>query len=285
MKIVKFVIIIFVSLFLQNTYAQEKKGSVRTSFFNENWLNAIVSVETKDKENKIYHVGTGFLVQTEKQKVILVTASHVIKDKENLQYRRIDDKNEEILITDQNLINAGAGKWFFSENYDLACRIFGWPSDKKTPTVIPIEKSIPVEDIHPGAPLLVLGFPSGLKAEFHNKPLVRQGIVARSEKNKIIIDAFVFPGNSGGPVVYVPFLKVSGNIKSPLVNEEMLIGVISSYIPYQDKAISPQTGRTRITFEENSGLSEVIPIKAVQDLISRQDIKKQGDKFIEANKD
>lgn len=278
--------IIFLSsilLCLNNVYAQERENSMKTSFFNENWLNAIISIETRDKENKFYHQGTGFLVKTEKGKIILVTASHVIKDKQNLQYRRTDVENEEIIITDSELANAGAGRWFFSENYDLACRLFGWPSEKKAPTVIPINKTLPTESLQPGAPLLVLGFPSGLKAEFYNKPLARQGMIARSEKDKIIIDAFVFPGNSGGPVVYVPFLKVSGAIQSPLVNEEMLIGVIASYIPYQEKAISPHTGRTRIMFEENSGLSEVIPIKAVKDLISREDIKRQEDKFIKAN--
>jgi len=277
-KNIKFIIIIIAIIFLTySTYAKSEENAMKTSFFNEKWLDAIVSIETKDIEGKIYHQGTGFLIKSAKQ-TILVTAAHVIKDKNNLQYRRIDIKDEEIIIEDKTLIDAGAGNWFFSESYDLACRFFGWPSEKKGPTVIPIEKTLSVEDLQPGAPVLVLGFPSSLNAEFYHKPLARQGIVARSEKKKIIIDAFVFPGNSGGPVVYVPYLKVGGPLQSPLVNEEMLIGVIASYIPYQDRAISPQTGRTRITFEENSGLSEVIPIKAVQELISREDVRKQEEK-------
>lgn len=279
----KISLILFIVLWVNIVYAQEKESSKRTSAFNENWLNAIISIETKDKENKVYPRGTGFLVKTEKEEIILVTASHVVKDKQNLQYRRIDVENDEIIITDQELINAGAGQWFFSDTDDLACRFFGWPSAKKPPTVIPLDKTLSPEDLQPGAPLLVLGFPSGLKKEFYNKPLARQGMIARSEKDKIIIEAFVFPGNSGGPVIYVPYLKFGRAIQSPLVNEEMLIGVIASYISYREKAISPHTGRTRIIFEENSGLSEVIPIRAVKDLISREDIKQQEDKLIKAN--
>ena len=87
------------------------------------------------------------------------------------------------------------------------------------------------------------------------------------------------PGNSGGPVVYVPSIKLGEDFTSLLINEQKLIGIIASYIPYQEVAISPQTGRPRVIFEENPGLSEVIPAKAIKDLISRDDFKKQEEKL------
>jgi hypothetical protein len=62
------------------------------------------------------------------------------------------------------------------------------------------------------------------------------------------------PGNSGGPVIYSPALKIGQGLNSPLINDEELIGIVSSFIPYQEPAISPQTQRVRVVFEENSDL-------------------------------
>jgi hypothetical protein len=44
--------------------------------------------------------------------------------------------------------------------------------------------------------------------------------------------------------------------------------MILSYISYEEKAISPQTGRTRITFEENSGLSNILPADKILELLN-----------------
>jgi hypothetical protein len=43
----------------------------------------------------------------------------------------------------------------------------------------------------------------------------------------------------------------------------MVIGIVSSYLRYQDVAISPQTGNIRVVFEENSGLASVVPLDPV----------------------
>lgn len=73
-----------------------------------------------------------------------------------------------------------------------------------------------------------------------------------------IIDAFVFPGNSGGPVIIKPeLMAIQGTLP---MTETRLIGLVKSYIPYRDVAISPQTGRTRVIFEENTGLTNVEPV-------------------------
>lgn len=74
-----------------------------------------------------------------------------------------------------------------------------------------------------------------------------------------------FPGNSGGPVIIKPeFTHIEGT-KSQ--NESRLIGLVKSYIPYTDVAISPQTGRPRVVFEENTGLTNVEPVDYIIDTI------------------
>jgi hypothetical protein len=75
----------------------------------------------------------------------------------------------------------------------------------------------------------------------------------------------VFPGNSGGPVVTRPEITSIQGTKS--FNKAALIGVVSAYLPYRDVAISQQTRRARIIFEENSGLSSVVPIDRVAEVL------------------
>mgnify|MGYP001582831835 CR=1 FL=1 len=56
-------------------------------------------------------------------------------------------------------------------------------------------------------------------------------MIAKVEENKIIVETFVFPGNSGGPIVYVPVIKLGKSFTSLLINEEKLVGIIASIFP------------------------------------------------------
>ena len=53
----------------------------------------------------------------------------------------------------------------------------------------------------------------------------------------------------------------------PALGKAWLIGVVSGYVPYEDVAISAQTNRPRVIFEENSGMAVVIPIDRALDAI------------------
>lgn len=110
----------------------------------------------------------------------------------------------------------------------------------------------------------VLGFPMGLVGGRRNTVIVRSGTIARvrdtleGTSDEFLLDAFVFPGNSGGPV-----LLATPN------GPPLLIGMIHAYVPYQDVAVSMQTQRPRVIFEENSGLSAAHPIDLVVSVIRR----------------
>jgi hypothetical protein len=117
----------------------------------------------------------------------------------------------------------------------------------------------------------VLGFPMGIVGGEKNVVIVRSGSVARIRdcltkvNPRYLIDSFVFPGNSGGPVVLRPeamTIPGTGRVPSP-----HLIGIVTGYMPYQDIAVSQQTGKTRIIFEDNSGLAAVHPIDYVDDAV------------------
>ena len=122
-------------------------------------------------------------------------------------------------------------------------------------------KKAKAEGISEGDGAYILGFPMGLVGGPRNYVIVRQGTIARvrdylaGSSKELLIDATIFPGNSGGPVITRPELTSIQGTKSQ--NAAYLIGVVQSYLPYQDVAISAQTKRPRIIFEENSSLLQL----------------------------
>ena len=125
--------------------------------------------------------------------------------------------------------------------------------------------------ISEGDGIFVLGFPLGLAGEERNYVIVRQGIIARAQdwlkgnSNTLLIDASVFPGNSGGPVLTRPeAVSIQGTKSNNLCS---VIGMVSSYLPYREEAVSVQTGRRRMIFEENSGLCVVVPHNVIQQVV------------------
>jgi S1-C subfamily serine protease len=117
----------------------------------------------------------------------------------------------------------------------------------------------------------VLGFPMGDIGGERNYVLVRSGTIARirdaltGANNEFLIDAFVFPGNSGGPVISKPEALAIQGTKSQ--SAAYLIGIVKSYVPYREAAVSQQTGEVRVIFEENSGLAAVHPIDFVEETV------------------
>ena len=73
----------------------------------------------------------------------------------------------------------------------------------------------------------VLGYPMGIVAPDRQYAITRSGSIARirdlleRRSNDFIVDAFVFPGNSGGPVVSKPeYFAIQG---TKVISKEYLI--------------------------------------------------------------
>jgi hypothetical protein len=191
-----------------------------------------------------------------------------------LTYRFNEKTNASDLLND-DLLSMNFGNWFISSNSDLACRFIPYLPNSDI-IVCPYSFLLPSKLVDVTAPVVILGFPMGLRSERYATPIARHGIVARSDSGELMLDCFVFPGNSGGPVFYSPVIKVGVNLNTPLVNSERIIGVIIEYIPYVDVAISPQTKRPRITFEENSGLCVATPADKIIELLGRSDVQEMN---------
>lgn len=240
------------------------------------------------------HRTTHHRAKIQQYRVYLVSNRHVFERKEKMVARfnprgRASARNFGIPLVDQN----GNQIWV------------GHPNPKIDVGVIPIDinvlrsskiqfgcflstdhaadiKKLKKLGIQEGDPTYILGFPMGLVGDKRSAVMVRGGPIARIQdtfnnlSDVIIVDTFIFPGNSGGPVVTRPEMTSIQGTKGQ--DRSYLIGIVKSYIPYTDEAISPQTGKTRITFEENSGLAAAHPIDCVNEAI-RADFKKRGIKI------
>ena len=120
-----------------------------------------------------------------------------------------------------------------------------------------------------GNEVFTLGFPLSQVADDKNYVIARQGIVARIQDwydratTSFLIDASIFPGNSGGPVLAKPTLHTYGSA----ITSAKLIGMVAGYFPYRDIARSDQTGQAIFASEENSGLGIVVPLDAIEETI------------------
>ncbi len=140
-----------------------------------------------------------------------------------------------------------------------------------------------------GDSVFTLGFPVSIVGDKSNSVIVRSGTIARirdtlkSPQVPYLIDTTVFPGNSGGPVVNKPELIGIEGTKN--IEKASLIGIVASYMPYLDVAVSQQTGKPRVIFEENSGLSNVFSVECIKTTINSYERRiKQKAKLVEPQK-
>ncbi len=128
-------------------------------------------------------------------------------------------------------------------------------------------------EVSEGDGAFVLGFPIGLVGGGRSAVIVRSGTIARirdllnEQSTEFLLDVFVFPGNSGGPVILRPeVMSIRGTKAQP---KSVVIGMVASYVPYQNFAVSAQTGRPRVIFEENTGLAAAHPIDCIDDVVQQ----------------
>ena len=261
-----------------SAYAQD-----RTSYFDSTWLKSLISIEAESKTDKgtVYSpLGTGFLVQTPEDHTALVTAKHVIYDdktkkiREKLVYRLNRKGKNSDPVSEAYVSALVKTDWICSDKYDIAARLMVWKNDNDMAR-IPIN-SILKSDPDVGANVYVIGFPLGLRSEVYSKPIVRQGIVSLVD-DPFLVDAFTFPGNSGGPVIYVPIIPFGKGVKTNVLQQNILIGLVIENITHLDVATSLQTKRTRMIFEENIGLCKVLQSKTILEFL-------KSDRFAEADK-
>jgi len=267
--------------------AESNPPTLRTSQLDQQWLDAVVSIERLPVAGKEVPIGTGFIVASTRNHLILVTGKHVVHDADgkllgDLAYRLNRIAGSSQLLKDADLVQAGGGSWFVSQQDDLAVRFLPLPIvEGASVKAIPLDRFVEEPQVEAGTPLAALGFPLGLRSVDHAMPIARRGMIGRADPTAVLADLFVFPGNSGGPVLYVPAFKTGGVSfgGAEVLREEMLVGMVSSFIPYSEIAVSLQTKRPRVIFEENSGLANLVPAWVVKKFIATGQVSSFDEKL------
>jgi S1-C subfamily serine protease len=211
----------------------------------------------------------------------LVTNRHVLEGLDN-RVIRINPKGAQT-AKDYTLTGVSGKFWFGHPNPDidvavvpistctlreLGIQVSFFPGDELSASRSRLSKLGVAE----GDFVYALGFPLGLVGQKRSYAMARLGIIARIRdallnlEQYYVLDASIFPGNSGGPVVLKPEVFALPETKS--IEISYLIGLVQGYIPFRDVAVSIQTNRPRVVFEENSGLGLVIPIDYVDECIA-----------------
>jgi Trypsin-like peptidase domain len=133
--------------------------------------------------------------------------------------------------------------------------------------LVKIESARKFDEVLTPNEVYVFGYPSSIGLENqpqidYQKPLIRKGIVSgTNDGNKtIILDCFIFPGNSGGPVMQVEWAGIG-------TKNFWIIGVISEFIPITETWLNERF-KYRNTQVYNSGYSVAVPMDMVLELVN-----------------
>jgi hypothetical protein len=249
-------------------------------------FNIIVPLECVDTSK---FIGTSFLLECfcaeDDERIglpILVTNRHVVED-EKIQFRVNLREGNIIRIKIGELISGLTFNWVFHPDKNIDLAIVMIPAYKgQTARGLSRLMIDNVNNYSEGREIFHLGFPlaKGAEPDVQHKPILRTGIIAQKNDGYFLIEANVFPGSSGSPVFIKPRINI--NDKEETIIEQMrLVGVVSEYIAYQDVAISRQTGRPRIVFEDNSGLAQVFNIQHIKEIVDSTEFEEQANPIIE----
>ncbi len=233
----------------------------------------------KDGREPVYS-GTGFLIQVDNM-FYIVTAKHVVEsDFQNMFIFR-NSKNFGINFRPIAEILQQGLSWKMHSNslVDIAMLPFVMSNDDKV-KFIPKELFVKnEEEISELTELFFGSYQPGINnLDKQINPIIRKGVVSRTNPDKtFFMDGFAFPGNSGSPVFLLPTpIKINGSgiqIGGPM--EIKLAGVIGAYVPYEDVAISQQTGRVKNISTENTGLALVHSTILLNEIIQSNSFQEQ----------
>lgn len=276
--------------------------------FFSNCVVAIGYTDRSSESKKVYWGASGFLYGKLAQdkpnpgerryKAYLVTNKHVLNDRD-LIYVRVNPTATEpargfvVPVSDET----GRQLWLGHEIEDVDVAVLPinyqrlqnqgmevdlFQSDRHALNV----EGLKAAGMSEGDFVFVLGFPMGLVGEERNTVIVRSGIIARIRETlarptyRYMVDTVVFPGNSGGPVITKPETVAIRGTRAR--NSANLIGIVSSYVAYQEIAVSKQTGNIRVVFEENSGLAEAYSVDCIDETIDQLEATTAGTAYAEA---
>lgn len=249
------------------------------------YLNAVVSIGIGDDPATRRWVGTAFCyglpMDDSKYFSVLATNKHVIEGNVTVWVKFNKSGGADSTDFRMNLVDPSGYKFWtahptadaaavwinLSHVHDEGHEVGFVRSDKD----VEFRQQLQERNATEGDGIFLLGFPMNLVDPHRRHVICRLGCLARirglhenPNTTDYLVDALSFPGNSGGPVLIRP--EATALRGTQPTDRSLVIGMVQGYVPYHDVAISKQTGRPRVVFEENSGLSVVLPMDVVHEV-------------------
>ncbi len=252
----------------------------------------------RGNNGKVEANATGFLISVNDSHH-LVTAKHVVRDSDGrptdtdiLFFFNAKPGSTEsgIGAMDINELKKFGIDWIFHENNEVDIAIIPFNVNPTTSDVVNIPDAafVSFNRLTEGQDILFLSYQPGIEIKDKINPITRRGIISLvNDDGTFYIDGFAFPGNSGSPVFHKPPLDSKIKIEKDAIDFQSipgLLGIIGEYIPYGETAVSLQTGRPRIIFEDNTGLSRVWSVDYIQEIIKSESFQKQLEHVKELSK-
>jgi hypothetical protein len=242
-----------------------------------------------NRENKSEgtFIATGVLVQIDNI-FHLITAKHVVFDTKQKELKDVNlwitfnTKSGKVTKRSiKDIKNKFSVEWIFHPNEEIDLAIIPTALDPQNDDVkvVPSDLFLKIEQVNELYDVFFLSFQPGIPIEGKIEPVIRAGTISRINKDKTFyIDGLAYPGNSGSPVFLKPS-PIRFDEKRISLGEDpfggKFIGIIGEYLPYQKIAVSVQTGRPRVVFEENTGLSKVWSVEYLKEIIESKSFKTQ----------
>lgn len=272
---------------------------------SEQILFTTVRIETSSPQGEGTGTAFAFILEREGQKYpFLVTNKHVVEGARSgvLTFTRSTDDGEPIIGSAHRLqIQNFEDLWHGHNDPDIDVAVaplapLAEEMNRRsgiTPFIPPIEDSIiPENDIlselHALEEVTFIGYPNGVWDTSNFLPVARQGVTATpitmdfQGKQQFLIDASVFPGSSGSPVLILDIgMHTSKFGKTKIASRILFLGVISSVFykkeyneieriqqPVEDTqvAVSEQMIDLGIVFKAST------VVDAIEDFLDRDDV-------------
>jgi hypothetical protein len=225
-------------------------------------------VQVQQPETIFHPAGSGVLV-TRSNVNLFATAKHVVQQNEDVFFRIPQKNGGSPDHRPHRSMKALTGVgWIYATNADVALTILIINEKVDDVSFIPLDAmAASYGAVSVGDDLFVSGFPSSV-IEL-DAPALRNGMVsAKLPDAMILIDTTTFPGNSGGPVFWKPTMGL--NIYGNQIGQgrpASLVGLALYSALFTEGAVSPTSGRTRVVFEANSGLTKIVSTSRILEVL------------------
>lgn len=268
------------------------------------YMEAVVSLGAPTPDGGIEWLASGFFVgrkvyPPERQTVFLITNKHVVRGMDQICVRFNNKSQKAVLDVKIPLIDPYTGKKFYTEHPDKDTDVvaLGFSPQRCDDFYLKLSyfdldedalslKGMEKKDLSEGEFVYTLGFPLGKVSDIIKAPFCRLGCISRiaeafrqpNPTGTFLIDAQVFPGNSGGPIVSrADSIPYTSDFQGSLQHKEKsyLIGIVSQYLSFLDERIAlsdgPQmsliTGDEVTLRAENSGLAVIHPVDRIREVV------------------